>query len=289
MREATLKPIKRYDYLDKGFVELLNVNMTDADAALAARSSFNEEEYKDVKKNESLVDYLVRHYHTSPLEMPSITVRMKVPIFVQRQNVRHRTARLNEQSLRYVTHDGDFHIPDIIRSKDKNVKQGSSDEAIKDNESLKQRWEEHYRASYALYEESLALGAAPEQARSLLGVGFYTTLVWQMDISNLLKYMRLRSDPHAQREIQELSRIFEKIVEEYFPTIYNAWVNHQRDSISMSADEIEVVRKAMSGNKSQNEWYLSLILKQAEDEGFSKGRVRELEQKMKRIYPDDIL
>jgi len=286
MTQATLKLIKTWQYLDKGFVELLNVNMNEVDAALLARASFNKEEYDRVDDNLNLVDYLVRHHHTSPMEMPSFTVRLKIPIFVQRQNVRHRTARLNEQSLRYVTHDGDFHIPDVIRRKDKNVKQGSSSEAIEANDELKKLWEDHYKASYELYEKSLAMGAAPEQARSLLGVGFYTTLVWQMDISNILKYMRLRSDPHAQLEIRLLSNIFEEIVKEYFPTIYSAWVNHQRDSLTLSSDEIDILREVLSGNKTQNEAYLSRVEDRAK-ESLRSTRVKELLGKMERIYRTD--
>ncbi len=242
MKPATLKPIKEYSYLDSGYVELLDVHLTEADSALCARASFNKEEYEDDERNESLNRYLVREYHTSPLEMPSITVRIKMPIFVMRQHVRHRTAKLNEQSLRYVVHDGDFHIPYNIRKSAKNVKQGSSDNTIETNDELRERWTELHKAAYALYLESLELGAAREQARGLLGTSFYTVVVWQMDLSNLFKYMSLRSDAHAQKEIQDLSKIFELIIDEHFPGLYKAWVNYRRDAMSFSAKELEVLR-----------------------------------------------
>lgn len=242
MKPATLKPIKTFDYLDKGFVELLDVHLTDTDSALLARSSFNKEEYSDEERNRSLVRYLIREAHTSPLEMGSITVRIKMPIFVMRQHVRHRTAKLNEQSLRYVTHDGDYHIPWGIRKSAKNVKQGSSGDIIENNEELKAEWAALHEQAYALYLRSLEMGAAKEQARGLLGTSFYTVVVWQMDLSNLLKYMGLRSDPHAQKEIQDLSKIFEQIVEEYFPEIYKAWRNYHFESLKFSMTELSLIR-----------------------------------------------
>lgn len=241
MKPATLKPIETYQYLDKGFVELLDVHLTDTDSALLARSSFNKEEYLDEARNRSLIRYLIRDYHSSPLEMASITVRIKMPIFVMRQHVRHRTAKLNEQSLRYVTHDGDFHLPDVIRKSTPSIKQGSLDEPVDNQDELKQQWSDHMEQSYSLYLKSLELGASKEQARGLLGTSFYTTVVWQMDVSNLLKYMTLRSDSHAQREIQELSQVFEDIISEHFPEIYAAWKCYQFDSLRLSGKEVEVI------------------------------------------------
>jgi thymidylate synthase (FAD) len=220
---ATLKPIRTYEYLDKGFVELLNVNLTDTDLALVARSSFLAEEYDDPERNEKLVRYLINHAHTSPLEMASITVRIKMPIFVMRQHIRHRTARTNEQSLRYVVHDGDFYTPRFFRNQPANVKQGSGDEPISNNDEIITAWNDHNRKSYTLYLRMVESGVAREIARGVLGTCFYTTAVWQMDLSNLMKYMTLRSDSHAQMEIRELSGIFEEIVKQSFPIVYETW------------------------------------------------------------------
>jgi len=190
-----------------------------------------------------------------------------MPIFVMRQHVRHRTARLNEQSLRYVTHDGDFHIPDIIRKSAPSIKQGSSDDPIDSNDELIAEWTTFYESAYALYLKSLSLGASKEQARGLLGTSFYTTVVWQMDISNLLKYMTLRSDSHAQREIQELSRIFEEIISNHFPEIYKAWQCYQFDSIRLSAKEIEVISSLS---------HLGLSIQDAKDSSLRKEALHSL-------------
>lgn len=221
--ESTTKtaPImtEKIPYLDHGYVQVLDYHMTEGDIARAARGSYNADEYEDDSRNSGLVRYLVRHHHTSPLEMASVTFRIKVPIFVARQHVRHRTARLNEQSLRYVVHDGDFYTPDF-RKQDPKAKQGSLKEITEDNEMWKGIWRDTHEKQYALYKEMVNSGIAREQARGVLSTSFYTTIMWQMDLNNLRKYLVLRLAPDAQAEIVELAQIMLSLVFDRWPNVF---------------------------------------------------------------------
>jgi len=233
-------------YMDKGFVELIQVSGDQRMVAGGARASYNDEAYYDEKKNKGLLEYLVEHFHTSPLELVSLTFRIKLPLFVVAQHVRHRMAKQNHQSLRYVKQDGDYYVPkyDRICGSHSHNKQGSGDplprhiQELFVEDLLKKNCEESWRR-YCL---AVDAGVSKETARMLLPSNFYTTIVWQMDLSNLCKYLVLRTDSHAQAEIQELACILELAVKENFPDIYTAYLEYMKNSVTFSATEVEYLK-----------------------------------------------
>jgi thymidylate synthase (FAD) len=241
---------KRYSYLDdKGFVEVIEITGSDTSIAMAARASYDSSEYEDEPRNKLLIDYLVRKRHTSPLEMASIQFRLKIPIFVMRQHVRHRTASLNEMSLRYIVHDGDYWVPqpEDVRKQSLDNKQGSQGNVPElDAKQFSDTLTERSNTAWSDYNYFISLGVAKEQARCLLPVNFYTTCVWKLDIHNLLHYMKLRTDPHAQEEIVKLAEIISQVVKENFPLTYKAWETHVKNSITFSSDELDLLREMLS-------------------------------------------
>ena len=208
--------------LDHGFVILRNVSgptrrpeqpfdAHDTDPSRAARMSFDamdsdRTEDQDMK----LADYLMRNWHTSPFEMIQVWLEMKMPIFVARQFVRHRTARLNEVSGRYVELPAEWYIPEVVGGKAASNKQGQED-------NLDARVQNHFRydlrdqcaESYSLYQYHLSQGVAPEHARMFLHLNHYTHWLWNQDLHNLMHLLSLRLDSHAQVEAQAYAQAIE--------------------------------------------------------------------------------
>ena len=241
--------MEKVNYLDHGFVELVDVLGDDNSIANAARTSYLNTQEKTDEENARLVSYLVEHNHTSPLEMAEMVFRIKMPIFVMRQHIRHRTANVNEQSLRYVVSDGDYYLPPVKRFKTshKTNKQGSGD-VMEEHIALtcQELIKDISDRAWASYNLLVKAGLSKEVSRMVLPVNFYTTCVWKMDLNNLLKYLSLRNDPHAQEEIQELAQIIEKMVEKKFPAVYSSYIKHKKDSLSFSAEEQEILKEYFS-------------------------------------------
>ena len=199
--------------LDHGFVILRNVSgptrrpeqpfdAHDTDPSRAARMSFDamdsdRTEDQDMK----LADYLMRNWHTSPFEMIQVWLEMKMPIFVARQFVRHRTARLNEVSGRYVELPAEWYIPEVVGGKAASNKQGQEDNL---DAATQRRFREELdwqcARSYHLYQRYLQQGVAPEHARMFLHLNHYTHWLWNQDLHNLMHLLSLRLDSHAQVE-----------------------------------------------------------------------------------------
>ncbi|MBF84945.1 MAG: thymidylate synthase (FAD) [Acidobacteria bacterium] len=253
-------------YLDHGYVKLLDTGGGDAFISKFARCSFqNQDEQRTAKQDARLIDYLIRHHHTSPLEAGELWVEMKAPIFVFRQHMRHRMASLNEQSLRYSTHDGDYYIPELDRFKtnDKWNKQGSGDNLpLHLAETYRTLIKEQSESQWATYCKLARLDPdngqplehddlpplTKELARIILGTNFYSTLCWKIDTKNLMNYLALRNDPHAQWEIQELAKIIEGFFAEAFPATYKAFVKHYRNSTTYTQDEHRVLNEVLGGS-----------------------------------------
>lgn len=244
-----MKLNERVKYLDKGFVEIVDVGGNERLVAGGARASYGDDAYYDDAKNNGLLAYLVEHYHTSPLELVNLTLRIKLPLFVVAQHVRHRTAKQNHQSLRYVKQDGDYYLPKYERicGSHSHNKQGSGEQLPRHiQEVFVDEWlTKNCEDAWKRYNLACEAGVSKETARMLLPNNFYTVIVWQMDISNLCKYLCLRVDGHAQAEIQELATIIEEAVKEHFPHIYEAYVEYMRDSVRFSATEVKMLRELM--------------------------------------------
>lgn len=170
----------------------------------AARHSFGDPASKGEEADKKLIGYLMANKHTSPFEQCSMTWQLRMPIYVMRQFVRHRTFRLNEESARYTEMRDDFYVPKEWRAQAVKDKQGSVAAEL-NHEELTRLVEESCRASYAKYLDLLRAGVAREQARMILPVNLMTTIVVNIDLNNLMKFFVLRLDSHAQWEIRVLA------------------------------------------------------------------------------------
>jgi len=212
--------------LDHGYVALVDVMGSDRTPAQCARTSFrNADADRTAEQDAKLTDYLVRNRHTTPIEFCQVRFYMKMPIFVARQLVRHRTASINEVSYRYVRAAREFYVPHVSRMqrKSESNKQGSSSETIDDPATAATMFHWIGKQAFDTYDELLNMGLAPELARAVLPCGTYTEWYWQNDLHNTLHMLRLRLDPHAQYEIRVYAEAMLELLEPVFPTIIESW------------------------------------------------------------------
>lgn len=234
--------------LDHGFVRLVDYLGGDARIVQAARVSYGDGT-KTVREDAALIDYLLRNRHTSPFEQVVLTFHVKLPIFVARQWIRHRTARLNEISGRYSVMRDEFYVPAPaeVRLQDKRNKQGGDARDVP--EELRRRVIELLRAgqerTYGEYEELLEADIARELARVNLPLSLYTEMYWQIDLHNLLNFLRLRMDWHAQYEIRAYGDAMAKVAKAVAPLAYAAFEEHELYGRSFSRSELDVLRAAL--------------------------------------------
>jgi thymidylate synthase (FAD) len=236
--------------LDKGFVRLVDYMGGDSRIVQTARVSYGEGT-KTIRQDAGLIDYLLRHEHTSPFEHVIFELHCKMPIFVARQWIRHRTARLNEISGRYSVMKDEFYLPPRgqISLQSLDNKQGREKEAVPaelQNKVL-ELLKKDQSASFANYEELLNDGIARELARINLPLSMYTEWYWQMDLKNMLHFLKLRMDSHAQWEIQEYARAIAQIVKAVCPMAYESFERHILRGAKFSSDEIAAINALLAG------------------------------------------
>lgn len=214
---------------DHGFVRYVDHHGSDQRIVEAARVSYHSPS-KGLEADRKLIQYLWKNKHTSPFEMCKLTLNVKMPIFVMRQWVRHRMQNLNEVSARYTELPNEFYIPEVFRNQDTKNKQGSlpprtlsSFEEKERQEWLQKIVKEQYDDSYTTYTKLLHCGVAREQARIVLPVGIYTEIYCCWDLKNLLHFITLREDSHAQAEIQEYAKAIKIILQHLFPFTMEAY------------------------------------------------------------------
>lgn len=202
------------------FIEVLSFSARDIDPAIAARTSFGQQNREHSEALDlRLLEYLISHSHNTPIEMTETWWEMKLPIFVARQFVRHRTATINEISGRYVTLPEDWYIPEVVGGKPAgNVKQGQEDNLSEiTQETFKTSLDNCCRESYREYLYFLKEGVAPEHARLFLHVNHYTVWRFKIDLHNLFNFFRLRLDSHAQLEARAYAAVMFDILKQYLP------------------------------------------------------------------------
>lgn len=236
---------KEFKVLDKGFVRLVDYLGGDARIVQAARVSYGKGT-KTVREDSALIDYLLRNAHTSPFEQVVLTFHVKVPIFVARQWVRHRTARMNEISGRYSVMGDEFYTPEPsdVRRQSKINKQGRSEEPIADDvrgEFLKTLKADQI-ALYSRYKSYVDHDIARELARVNLPLSLYTQFYWQIDLHNLFHFLKLRLDAHAQAEIRNYGETMARIVKAVAPLAYAAFEKHILGGLQLSAQECSDLR-----------------------------------------------
>ena len=244
---------KASEVLDHGFVRVIDYMGDDNAIVQAARVSYGAGT-KHVSNDEGLIRYLMRHWHSTPFEMCEIKLHVKLPVFVARQWIRHRTANVNEYSARYSILDREFYIPqpDALAAQSTVNNQGRGEvltgaEAERVLEILKS----DAGRSYDHYEEMLSQdgqqGLARELARMNLPANIYTQWYWKVDLHNLLHFLRLRADAHAQYEIRVYAEAICDVVADWVPAAYKAFEDYRMGAVTMSSQMMDCLRRMLKG------------------------------------------
>jgi thymidylate synthase (FAD) len=280
MDALDLVPNKKIECLDLGFVELVDVmprivpdgQTCDYAICQMARTSYGSGT-KTINEDKGLINYLLRAAHTSPFESIEIKLHMRLPIFVARQMIRHRSSSLNEISARYSVMEDNFYIPkpQELRAQSSTNKQGSEGKIDDIQASVfSSAIEAQAKSSYELYARMIEAGVAREQARMVLPVNLYTEWYWKQDLHNLMHLMALRCDHHAQYEIQVYGNAILEIVRHLCPWTIEAWEKYHpmRGAMKLTSLEKNAIKKYNSDKSSlslvgridtenkreQNEW-----------------------------------
>jgi thymidylate synthase (FAD) len=263
---------KAHDVLDHGFVRVIDYMGDDAAICQAARVSYGKGT-KSVTNDEGLIRYLMRHWHSTPFEMCEIKLHVKLPVFVARQWIRHRTANVNEYSARYSILDREFYIParEHIAAQSVVNNQGrgellADDEAARVLEILKADSARTYDNYEAMISQDGQQGLARELARMNLPANIYTQWYWKVDLHNLFHFLRLRADPHAQYEIRVYAEAIAAVVADWVPFAYGAFEDYRMGGATLSATALDCVRRMVKGEQVTQE-----------NSGMSKGEWREFE------------
>ena len=237
--------------LDHGFVRLIDYMGDDSAIVQAARVSYGKGT-KAVRQDRGLIRYLMRHAHTSPFEMCELKLHVKLPIFVARQWIHHRTANVNEISARYSVLDREFYLPQpehlAVQSRDNKQGRGSTltgEEAQAVLALLKRDGQQGFDTYTALMEQH---DLARELARINLNVATYTQWYWKVDLHNLLHFLRLRLHGHAQYEIRVYAEVIGQMVADWVPLTWEAFRDYRLGGAFMSAQGLQIVRSLLRGD-----------------------------------------
>jgi len=238
----------KYEVLDDiGFVRVIDWMGNDAAIVQMARVSYGEGTTK-ARDDEHLIRYLMRHAHTSPFEGCEIKLHLKMPIFVARQWIRHRTASVNEYSGRYSIMKEEFFIPAqseiSVQSSDNKQGRGDSLEECMAKQSVESMTDCSEEA-FALYQDLIELGVAREQARIVLPLNTYTEMYWKIDLHNLFHFLKLRCDSHAQYEIRAYADTILDIVEDWVPMATRAFYDYRMNAVTLSGPAIAMLRERL--------------------------------------------
>ena len=279
LEEILYKPLQA---LDHGFVRVIDYMGDDTAIVQSARVSYGKGT-KKITNDKGLIKYLMRHWHSTPFEMCEIKLHVKLPIFIARQWIRHRTANVNEYSARYSILDKEFYIPSVenLASQSQVNKQGraenlSPEEAEKVINILKNDAEQTYNNYEVMLNENSdgetldegSMGIARELARMNLTLNTYTQWYWKIDLNNLLHFLKLRADAHAQFEIRVYADIILDIVKKWVPITYEAFEDYRVGGTELSAKEILILKKIIKGETVD-----------PDAEGISKREWAELQKK----------
>ena len=293
----------KHPVLDHGMIRVVDYMGNDAAIVQAARVSYGSGT-KTPSDDRSLIRYLMRHRHSTPLEMCEIKLHVKLPVFVARQWIRHRTANVNEYSARYSILANEFYVPepDQIMPQSKTNKQGREGTLPEEvRQAMRSTIEMHSANSYDLYKELLTgwpwfnedgdrwiddgdggkeseshdtifahekdHGMAREMARMVCPPNIYTEWYWKVDLHNLLHFLSLRADPQAQMEIRAYAEVICEIVRGWCPDAFEAFEDYRMNAVTFSAQEIAAIRRKLAG-------------KSVAAEGLSIGEQREFEAKL---------
>jgi thymidylate synthase (FAD) len=248
--------------LDHGFIRVVDYMGNDSAIVQAARVSYGKGT-KQVSKDAGLINYLMRHWHTTPFEMCEIKLHIKLPIFVARQWIRHRTANVNEYSARYSILDREFYIPspEHLAAQSTSNNQGREEEPLQgeeaervlsllrgDSEQVYDHYEEMLNADDSgNVKDENRKGLARELARMNLTLNYYTQWYWKIDLHNLMHFLMLRADPHAQYEIRAYADVMIDVLSKWLPLTYEAFKDYRIGCAHLSAKGVAAVKRMLAG------------------------------------------
>ena len=263
---------KAIPVLDHGFVRVIDYMGDDAAICQAARVSYGKGT-KSVQNDAGLIRYLMRHWHSTPFEMCEIKLHVKLPVFVARQWIRHRTANVNEYSARYSILDREFYIPapehvnaqSVVNNQGRGgVLEGA--EAARVLEILKADSNRCYDNYESMISQEGQDGLARELARMNLPSNIYTQWYWKVDLHNLFHFLRLRADAHAQYEIRVYADAICNVVADWVPAAYGAFEDYRLGGATLSGKAVDCIKRMLKGEEVTQE-----------TSGMSKGEWREFE------------
>ena len=252
---------RAHPVLDHGFIRVIDYMGDDAAIVQAARVSYGAGT-KHVQNDEGLIRYLMRHWHSTPFEMCEVKLHVKLPVFVARQWIRHRTANVNEYSARYSILDREFYVPapEQLGAQAVVNRQGRGDvlEGEEAADVMRLLREDSERA-YSHYEEMLnqredgtvidpsRQGLARELARMNLSLNYYTQWYWKVDLHNLLHFLSLRADAHAQYEIRVYADAMLDVVKRWVPAVFESFTEYRMGGAHLSRTGLDVVKRLLAG------------------------------------------
>ena len=268
---------KEFPVLDRGFVRLVDYLGGDRRIVQAARVSYGAGT-KSYRQDKGLINYLLRNRHTSPFEQVVLTFHTKMPLFVARQWVRHRTARLNEISGRYSVMEPEFYLPEPgqIAAQSSDNKQGreATPMGTRECETVRRTLSAVHDQAYEAYQRLLELGVARELARVVLPLSLYTEWYWQIDLHNLFHFLELRCDPHAQYEIRAYAETILDITRKVCPLATQAFEEHIRGGVTYSRTEQRVLTNQLPEEDS--------LRRAAQEAGIEGKAIERLVEKARR-------
>lgn len=239
---------KEFPVLDKGFVRLVDYMGGDSRIVQSARVSYGEGT-KSIREDKGLIDYLLRHLHTSPFEQVILTFHIKLPIFIARQWIRHRTARVNEISGRYSIMKEDCYVPAAadVSFQSKDNKQGRSTEHMSEDlvSEVREILQGQQKHIFKGYNDLIEKNIARELSRINLPLSTYTEWYWQIDLHNLFHFLRLRLDSHAQKEIRDYAEVMLDICKKVAPLATESFERHQKTGVTFSGEEMTALRNML--------------------------------------------
>lgn len=257
LEEILYEPIK---VLDHGFIRVVDYMGNDNAIVQSARVSYGKGT-KKLSQDQGLINYLMRHWHTTPFEMCELKLHVKLPMFVARQWIRHRTANVNEYSARYSILDKEFYIPkhQQLAAQSTENKQGRG-QLIEgaEAENVLELLKRDAAQAYDTYEYLLNEGDNRDESRSSLSrelarmnlpVNYYTQWYWKIDLHNLMHFVRLRADHHAQYEIQAYAKILQDIMQRWVPMAYAAFLDYRQNSAQLSGKMVTVLKRMLKGEQ----------------------------------------
>ncbi|MGZ3216203.1 FAD-dependent thymidylate synthase [Paracoccus sp. T5] len=239
--------------LDHGLVRVIDYMGDDAAICQAARVSYGKGT-KSVQNDEGLIRYLMRHWHSTPFEMCEVKFHVKLPVFVARQWIRHRTANVNEYSARYSILDREFYIPapEQLAAQSSQNNQGRGEvlqgaEAARVLDLLREDAMRSYDNYEAMLSQEGQQGLARELARMNLPANIYTQWYWKVNLHNLLHFLRLRADAHAQYEIRAYAEVMCDITRDWVPAAFNAFRDYRMNAVNLSAQAAAALKRRLAG------------------------------------------